>query len=110
MTETTATEVLSMDMFCNVTHECIEVFDERIMLIPVEEVDNRNVSFGTDIDRESTSSCVVVEAEDVNREGQISFDCGNICRFHRIVNCVEVMFREMPSVGVSIVMIVSTWF
>ena len=76
--ETPTTEMLrSMKLFY-VSHKVVEVFDECVVLIPVEQIYAWGVSFKTDIDRESTSSCVVIEAEDVNRVGKISFNCRNI--------------------------------
>ncbi len=76
------------------------------MLIPVEQVDNRNVSFGTDIDREATATCVVIEAEEIKYEWMTCFDCWYVRWLHRVVDSVEEGFGKVPIIGKTFIWIV----
>ncbi len=78
-----------------IPQKCIEVCDERIVLIPIEQVHLSIVLFLGNKHGVSTSPVFIEERENINSKMKFVFDFFNELWLHRVLEAIKTESRQM---------------
>ena len=79
MSQAFLAKMLAVIMLCDIEHEFVEVPDECVVTIPIEEVDFVIELRLAQVHRVPSTTHVIVETVDVDRDFNLLFDFWNIC-------------------------------
>ena len=81
-------------LLCKISHEAVEGFYPRIMLIPVEQVDALVERLLGDVHWETSPSLVIEEGEDIDVFADLIFDVGDLVDCYWVLDLIEMVAGE----------------